>query len=1380
MPCTGDCAPDGANSGLTSLARLRLLTFAVANAVLGVIAAALLVAGAWQPGLELDGVVEDLCGLPVAHRREFALLAVTVSVLAVGAAVAQFFALAVVCNASVLSTKVLQAQRILHSLLSVLALSVLLSAIVGETAAAFITNDDGCSIGTAAPIAVLVAAWYVLTLAYPLLLRSGRVRAPPAPGAVLPAEPDFLVVPGVVEELSATSEEHHKWNSANLASELEPHSYQDDPEGASFCHEEDAQSRLVILEHLISNLPPAMFEGGDEGGGEAGMQKPGWPEPLPRLPSPPKSRQPVRLVLSPSPAGDVPGVLGERQDWRSEPPSPRPAPSGGFGRGDLAGAGVLGLRGPLAGGAQDAARGGRKEFARAEPGCSEEELPPPPPPPDEPRRRKRRRGTAPAASAATRTAAAKPLPAAGAGGAGAAAVTAPPPPAPPCPAPADGEEDTSMEQREPEPRRSSLLLSSKEERLSIVLTQPTVNNHRTSEVQRRWSRAETAPEPNLQSLRVALQSCGAVEDGSSNSEASSQEVTPAADNRSSLLLSSRGERMSIVLTQPEPVPSGASLGQQPGSRPASGHGSRSSSRSGSRRGSRRHDKRRSSRTQTAPELYELAGNKALEGESRRSGSAGPKSLNLVTDNAQDERTDVVAAQKTHWSEHWDGVVRMMTVCPIDFSRCVEWEGESSSGSETESISEDCDNSDAEEVWCNRAEGVEVPVWLLDKFKGGAKAKQALATAAPQATPIAESPISASPQKSPSQSKNVSFQLNPTTHQQSFWKIPVPTRSNTYFQAKAEAEQGESREVGPGDTVRGDGGAEVSQEHRRRARRKTSALMVPGRPEADKGTGAGVEGDVGDESDDEEMKRRMSRLKKRRPSNALSVVAGPDAPEQGLYSVPRGPDSTSRKGSASALVEVRRQSVALPSNMLRDLLGRGAKNGEETDSEIVLPFFVPTEKATPRLCKCKKDPATGLVNHTCMTPLTSAGVNTNMGSYVCTEWQTRAGTRKASRRTSDQEQAVSEADEEEDVSARSDAGEARGGADAAAAEGGAASSPSRPPPGGDGGPEAAKRAPCRAVDPRIRNVSILCLAGQAETEIEANCASPFAEEAEEENDENELLVSVSHIPSEIGGFHTCAVNTAQQAMCWGYNEYGQSDVPNGLGNALAVSAGGVDDGSVAKDTPEQHSRKDSTGQMSTPMDERYEKALAERFDMIEPAALHPMLVGRERREEVLVVDVRGRDWVGGHIPTSINLRTSEIVKKPDALLEHCKRNGKTHLVFTCMYSVLRARKCARALEHHQGSVTVPVRLSLLEGGVHAWVNHFAARQVQVSRPYIESFDPELWCDGGPSQGGLVHAMDALWSQGGAKALSLALCAELESISRMQEANVRDESEAEAST
>merc|ERR1719238_764879 len=103
----------------------------------------------------------------------------------------------------------------------------------------------------------------------------------------------------------------------------------------------------------------------------------------------------------------------------------------------------------------------------------------------------------------------------------------------------------------------------------------------------------------------------------------------------------------------------------------------------------------------------------------------------------------------------------------------------------------------------------------------------------------------------------------------------------------------------------------------------------------------------------------------------------------------------------------------------------------------------------------------------------------------------------------------------------------------------------------------------------------------------------------------------------------------------------------------------------------------------------------------------------------------------------------------------------------MYSVLRARKCAQAEQIAQDEGLrsdgglYRMQISLLAGGMHAWVNHFIKNPLdEPPKAFIDNFDPAMWSDGGPSQGGLVHVMDALWSSGGQKALSDALTAELE--------------------
>merc|ERR1719506_708165 len=83
-------------------------------------------------------------------------------------------------------------------------------------------------------------------------------------------------------------------------------------------------------------------------------------------------------------------------------------------------------------------------------------------------------------------------------------------------------------------------------------------------------------------------------------------------------------------------------------------------------------------------------------------------------------------------------------------------------------------------------------------------------------------------------------------------------------------------------------------------------------------------------------------------------------------------------------------------------------------------------------------------------------------------------------------------------------------------------------------------------------------------------------------------------------------------------------------------------------------KTSAGGNKT-LDQVTEGDLCHRFEMVQPVTLAEWLANSETREQILVVDARGRDWVGAHIPLSINLRTSEICNHPESLISQCQRN-----------------------------------------------------------------------------------------------------------------------------
>merc|ERR1712226_523827 len=71
-------------------------------------------------------------------------------------------------------------------------------------------------------------------------------------------------------------------------------------------------------------------------------------------------------------------------------------------------------------------------------------------------------------------------------------------------------------------------------------------------------------------------------------------------------------------------------------------------------------------------------------------------------------------------------------------------------------------------------------------------------------------------------------------------------------------------------------------------------------------------------------------------------------------------------------------------------------GTSTDEAIVLPFFGPTGNTAFRQCRCKVDPNTGHVIHTCMTPAGTLAMNTNAcQSYVCSAWNSKAASARHS-------------------------------------------------------------------------------------------------------------------------------------------------------------------------------------------------------------------------------------------------------------------------------------------------------------------------------------------------------------------------------------------------
>lgn len=540
----------------------------------------------------------------------------------------------------------------------------------------------------------------------------------------------------------------------------------------------------------------------------------------------------------------------------------------------------------------------------------------------------------------------------------------------------------------------------------------------------------------------------------------------------------------------------------------------------------------------------------------------------------------------------------------------------------------------------------------------------------------------------------------------FWKVPRPTRRGTMM---------------PAPIVRGALNRETDKESFAEGDEEEGSSKKPKRPANQRLKSALTAPNLGSNEPSAGMLSPPSTAEApvRRPS-VLSVFNESGVKKEGHYELPQFNQDTGEK--SSEVVEVRRQSLVVSKSMITDLMLQkldrdqfvsdrdidAIHEAEDEHEPIILPFFIAPLRDTFKKCNCKVDPETGIVIHTCMTPAATMCENTQTyQSYVCSEWGTRHHSRKASKAaTKHQSRRTSldhETSEDDEESRRR---------------------------------EKKKTAEDRMQSKRIRNASMLAVVGRAapapgkqntHSGDNDDTKSEGSDNGKPEESENELHVSFRSL----------------------------NQMSNGQ---MEVEFSGV----AGRTAPED------AGQF--PLDVQAENELCHRFELTQPWELAEMLQNPDSREQVLVVDARGRDWVGAHIPLSINLRTSEICSHPESLLKQCFRNRINHLVFTCMYSVLRARKSAVAVQgaqqeaHNAGLQPYRIRISLLAGGMHGWVNYWInnGKDVERQNPYIQDFDQACWCDGGPSQGGLVHVMDALWSEGGQQALSDALVAELSAL------------------
>eukprot|EP00746_Dinoflagellata_sp_MGD_P022683 gnl/MRDRNA2_/MRDRNA2_15308_c0_seq1.p1 gnl/MRDRNA2_/MRDRNA2_15308_c0~~gnl/MRDRNA2_/MRDRNA2_15308_c0_seq1.p1 ORF type:complete len:166 (+),score=29.58 gnl/MRDRNA2_/MRDRNA2_15308_c0_seq1:200-697(+) len=120
---------------------------------------------------------------------------------------------------------------------------------------------------------------------------------------------------------------------------------------------------------------------------------------------------------------------------------------------------------------------------------------------------------------------------------------------------------------------------------------------------------------------------------------------------------------------------------------------------------------------------------------------------------------------------------------------------------------------------------------------------------------------------------------------------------------------------------------------------------------------------------------------------------------------------------------------------------------------------------------------------------------------------------------------------------------------------------------------------------------------------------------------------------------------------------------------------------------------------------------------------------------MVVDVRGRDHIGGHIPGSLHMPSTSIVCKQAWCQELARVVVEFHqmarvdaciVVFHCMYSEIRGPERAELFQTFLRSQDLEefqeIQVMLLDGGFHSWLNMYYMSNPEM----IEDLDQRWWC------------------------------------------------------
>ncbi|KAI8879449.1 Rhodanese-like protein [Backusella circina FSU 941] len=125
---------------------------------------------------------------------------------------------------------------------------------------------------------------------------------------------------------------------------------------------------------------------------------------------------------------------------------------------------------------------------------------------------------------------------------------------------------------------------------------------------------------------------------------------------------------------------------------------------------------------------------------------------------------------------------------------------------------------------------------------------------------------------------------------------------------------------------------------------------------------------------------------------------------------------------------------------------------------------------------------------------------------------------------------------------------------------------------------------------------------------------------------------------------------------------------------------------------------------------------------EPEELADLVRNPEKAvgKDYAIVDVRGNDYIGGHIPGSINVPAAEMYDRANELID--KLEGIPTVYFHCALSQVRGPKSARIYKETMYNLgkSTDQKVKVVRNGFEGWQAKY-----KNEKDLLEDYDPAVW-------------------------------------------------------